>query len=79
MGALRGNVYTVIIPEKNRKELTEIPANVKRKLKFITVGNMDEVLAVALKTEGRQKPAARRKKPAAKSGRRPKKAVPAKD
>jgi ATP-dependent Lon protease len=79
LGALRGNVYTVIIPEKNRKELTEIPANVKRKLKFITVGNMDEVLAVALKTEGRQKPAARRKKPAAKSGRRPKKAVPAKD
>ncbi|MBL0715337.1 MAG: endopeptidase La [Desulfosarcina sp.] len=55
MGALRGNVYTVIIPEKNRKELSEIPANVKRKLIFIPVSHMDEVLAVALK------PAAKRK------------------
>ncbi len=60
LGALRGNVYTVIIPEKNRKELSEIPANVKRKLKFITVSHMDDVLAVALKAAAR-KPSARRK------------------
>ncbi len=48
LGALRGNVYTVIIPEKNRTDLSEIPSNVKRKLKFIPVRHMDEVLAVAL-------------------------------
>jgi ATP-dependent Lon protease len=61
LGALRGNVYTVVIPEKNRKELSEIPANVKRKLKFITVDHMDEVLAVAL---------AKAKRPKAAPGRR---------
>ncbi len=48
LGALRGNVYTVIIPEKNRTDLSEIPANVKRRLNFIPVRHMDEVLAAAL-------------------------------
>ena len=43
MGALRGKVFTVIIPEKNRKDLMEIPANVKRKLKFVIVRHMDEI------------------------------------
>jgi ATP-dependent Lon protease len=69
LGALRGNVYTVIIPEKNRKELSEIPANVKRKLKFITVSHMDEVLAVALKAAAR-KPAVRRKTTSRTAGRK---------
>jgi ATP-dependent Lon protease len=48
LGALRAGIRTVIIPAKNRKELTEIPKNVKRKLNFIPVQNMDEVLGVAL-------------------------------
>ena len=66
---MRGNVYKVIIPGKNRKELSEIPVNVKRKLKFIPVQDMDEVLAVALKPVVRPKPVARHKA-AAKSTRR---------
>ena len=69
LGALRGNVYTVIIPEKNRKELSEIPANVKRKLKFITVSHMDDVLAVALKAAAR-KPTVRRKTTGGSAGRK---------
>lgn len=48
LGALRGGIRTVIIPEKNRKDMTEIPANVKRKIKFIPVSHMDEVLPIAL-------------------------------
>lgn len=48
LGALRGKVFTVIIPEKNRKDLMEIPPNVKRKLKFKTVQHVDEVLDIAL-------------------------------
>ena len=48
LGALRGKVFTVIIPEKNRKDLMDIPANVKRKLKFMTVQHVDEVLDIAL-------------------------------
>ncbi|QTA84615.1 endopeptidase La [Desulfonema magnum] len=48
LGALRGGIRTVIVPEKNKKDLTEIPMNVKRKIKFIPVKHMDEVLPAAL-------------------------------
>ncbi|OQX12888.1 MAG: endopeptidase La [Desulfobacteraceae bacterium IS3] len=48
LGALRGGIRTIVIPEKNKKDLSEIPANVKRKIKFIPVKNMDEVLPIAL-------------------------------
>jgi ATP-dependent Lon protease len=48
MGAMRAGIKTVIIPAKNKKELVEIPAAIKRKLKFIAVHNMDEVLDIAL-------------------------------
>jgi ATP-dependent Lon protease len=48
LGALRSGIKTVIIPAKNKKELEEIPSAVKRKLKFVAVMNMDEVLDIAL-------------------------------
>jgi ATP-dependent Lon protease len=48
LGALRAGIHTVIIPEKNKRDLVEIPKNVKRKIKFIAVANMDEVLEIAL-------------------------------
>lgn len=48
LGALRAGIKTVIIPEKNRKDLSEVPANVKRKMNFIPVTNVDEVLTIAL-------------------------------
>jgi ATP-dependent Lon protease len=68
MGALRGKVYTVIIPDKNRKDLIDVPANVKRKLKFVTVRHMDEVLEIALEAapKSRRKPAAAKRKKAKK-------------
>jgi len=74
MGALRGKVFTVIIPEKNRKDLIEIPANVKRKLKFMIVRHMDEVLDIALEpaSESRPKPTGSRKKPVKKRTAAPK-------
>ena len=48
LGAIRGGIRTVIVPEKNRNDLTEIPAAIKRKLTFIPVGNMKEILPLAL-------------------------------
>lgn len=48
LGALRAGIKTVIIPAKNKKELTEIPSVIKRKLKFMPVYNMDEVIDIAL-------------------------------
>jgi ATP-dependent Lon protease len=48
LGAIRGGIRTIIIPEKNKKELAEIPAHIKRKIKFIPVRNMDKVLSLAI-------------------------------
>jgi ATP-dependent Lon protease len=60
MGALRAGIQTVILPAKNKKDLAEIPKNVKRKLKFIPVTNMDEVLEIALDPPSKKKPKANR-------------------
>jgi len=48
LGALRGGITTIIYPEKNKNDLVEIPANIKRKIKFIPVKNVDEVLNIAI-------------------------------
>jgi ATP-dependent Lon protease len=48
LGALRAGIKTVIIPAKNKKELVEIPNSIKRKLQFVAVQNMEEVLDLAL-------------------------------
>jgi ATP-dependent Lon protease len=48
IAALRAGIKTVIIPEANKKDLVEIPKNIKRRLKFVPVTSMDEVLQVAM-------------------------------
>ncbi len=51
LGALRAGINTIIIPEKNKKDIAELPANVKRKIKFISVKNMDKALSLVLEKE----------------------------
>lgn len=48
LAALRGGIRTVIIPEENRKDLADIPANVTRDLKIVPVKYIEEVLDLAL-------------------------------
>ncbi|GMM62044.1 endopeptidase La [Novosphingobium pituita] len=48
LAALRGGIKTVLIPEENRKDLAEIPANIREGLDIIPVSHVDEVLARAL-------------------------------
>jgi ATP-dependent Lon protease len=48
LGALRAGIRTIIIPEKNKKDLAEIPKNVKRKIDFVPVNSMEEVLSLAI-------------------------------
>ena len=48
LAALRGGIKTVLIPEENAKDLTEIPENVKAGLNIIPVSNVREVLRIAL-------------------------------
>jgi ATP-dependent Lon protease len=48
LAALRGGIKTVLIPEENAKDLTEIPDNVKTGMTIIPVSNVREVLKLAL-------------------------------
>ena len=48
LAAHRGGIKTVLIPEENVKDLTDIPDNVKNQLEIIPVRWIDKVLEVAL-------------------------------
>ena len=48
LAALRGGIETVLIPDENRRELTEIPANILQHLDVKPVKWIDEVFEVAL-------------------------------
>ncbi len=48
LAAHRAGNRIIILPQENKKDLEDIPANIKRDLEFILVENMDEVLKIAL-------------------------------
>lgn len=45
LAAHRAGIKTVILPKENEKNLEDVPPEVKRKMEFIFVENMDEVLS----------------------------------
>ncbi len=47
LAALRANIKTVIIPEDNKKDLVDIPKDLREKIKFIAVKNMNQILRLA--------------------------------
>jgi len=49
LAAHRAGIKRVIIPERNVKDLVDVPDEVKREIEIIPVKRMDEVLAIALK------------------------------
>jgi ATP-dependent Lon protease len=48
LAAMRSGITTVILPSKNMDDLRNIPKELKRRVKFIPVDTMDEVLEAAL-------------------------------
>ncbi|MEJ2140778.1 MAG: endopeptidase La [Gammaproteobacteria bacterium] len=48
LAAHRGGIKTVLIPDENQRDLTEIPDNIKENLEIIPVRWIDEVFEVAL-------------------------------
>jgi len=54
LAAHRAGIRTVILPVENKKDLEDIPGNVRRKLNFVTVSHMDDVLAQTLIRPGQE-------------------------
>lgn len=48
LAAHRAGIKTIILPEENKKDLNEVPGNVRKKMRFVLVSHMDEVLAETL-------------------------------
>ena len=51
LAAHRAGISKVLIPEENKKDLTEIPKNIIDNIEVITVKTVDEVLKIALTKE----------------------------
>ena len=47
LAALRADITRVIIPAQNKKDLSEIPKNIRQQMSFHAVKDMDEVISVA--------------------------------
>ncbi|HRK02118.1 MAG TPA: endopeptidase La, partial [Oligoflexia bacterium] len=48
LAAMRHGVKTIVIPDKNKKDLEDIPEEYREKLTFVPVKTLDEVLEVTL-------------------------------
>jgi ATP-dependent Lon protease len=49
LAAHRAGIKRVIIPDRNMKDLVDVPEEVKSEMEILSVKRMDEVLALALK------------------------------
>jgi ATP-dependent Lon protease len=56
LAAHRAGIKRVLVPERNRADLDEVPAEVKGELEFVFVSKMDQVLEGALEEMPKPKP-----------------------
>ena len=54
LAAKTAGVKTVLVPEKNMRDVSEIAAEITKGLEIIPVTYMDEVLKIALVQEGKE-------------------------
>ncbi len=70
LAAHRAGIRKIIFPERNKKDLDEVPAEIRKQIKFVPVKTVDEVLKAALdpkrKKHGKRAKKAGAKKAAAK-------------
>jgi ATP-dependent Lon protease len=48
LAAFRAGIKTIVVPDRNQKDLDEIPKPLRRKLHWVIAQNMSEVLKTAL-------------------------------
>jgi ATP-dependent Lon protease len=51
LAAMRAGITRVMLPERNRKEFDDVPAEAREKLEFVWLANVDEAVAAALEAE----------------------------
>jgi ATP-dependent Lon protease len=51
LGALQAGIKTVILPERNRRNLEDIPETARKKIEFIFVEDVDQVFEAAIQPE----------------------------
>jgi ATP-dependent Lon protease len=56
LAAYRANIGTVILPTGNRRDLRDVPEDVREKMEFLFVDRMDEIFGLALLGEPRVVP-----------------------
>jgi len=61
LAAKRAGIKTVVLPARNRKDLADVPPDVKKSLKFAFAGSVKEVLAAALDSKPARKRRPKRK------------------
>jgi ATP-dependent Lon protease len=75
LAAVRAGIKTLIIPERNEKDLAEIPKPLRRKLQWVPANNMSDVLKVALldrnSNNAKTRPGANARKTVKAGGREP--------
>ncbi|MCL1972036.1 MAG: endopeptidase La [Endomicrobia bacterium] len=62
LAAFREGMTTVLFPEGNKKDLADIPEDIKKKVEMIPVAHMDEVIELAIGKTGGQKEKKKSKK-----------------
>jgi len=50
LAAHRAGLTTMLVPKRNRSDMTEVPSRLRKRLRFVFVDNMDQVIPVALST-----------------------------
>ena len=68
LAAHRAGIKTVLMPERNLKDLIDIPKRVRTDLKIIPITHMDQVIELALEPEPSVEPVRPRKRETEDSG-----------
>jgi ATP-dependent Lon protease len=65
LAAHRAGLRTMLLPKKNRRDLVDVPPRLRKRLNFVFVESMDQVLPIALAATRDEKAAPRFAQPAA--------------
>jgi ATP-dependent Lon protease len=70
LAAKRAGIRTVILPQKNEKDLEEIPEPIKKEMEFHFVQTMDEIIPLALREKTSKASRPKKRSPRSVSGKR---------